>query len=228
MLPIRDPLVVAYVAADVPQPSPWHPRSMPHAQRIELRASLRHSGQVQPILLRATDDSVINGHSVLEECRALGIASVAVIRLDVTEVQAQGLHLALNQIHGAWDRETLPELLRDRRESPEFADGIPGFPDDDIEALFAKIEAENKRDRPETFDVDAATAVAGTTATTQPGDVILLGEHRLVCGDASEDAIVESVLQGSPAEMTVTTSPTTSTTRAAPAAGAGAGSATTT
>ena len=61
----------------------------------------------------------------------------------------------------------------------------PGFADDEIAGLLKSLDAREKRDRPETFDLDAALAQKGATHATL-GDVWQLGSHRLMCGNATD------------------------------------------
>ena len=69
------------------------------------------------------------------------------------------------------------------------------------------MDAEEKRYAPEHFDLDAALAEAEAQPITQPGDLWLLGEHRLLCGDSTNPEDVERLMDGKQASLLATDPP---------------------
>ena len=180
-----------------------NPRTHTQEQVAQLAASIAEFGFVNPVLVGA-DGVIIAGHARVMAARKLGVAEAPVIVLDhLSESQRRALVIADNRLaqNAGWDEEMLRVELEALRED-EFNLDLLGFADDEIEALLADPEesiAGNTED----------DAVPGTpeTAVTVPGDVWLLGDHRLLCGDSTQIDAVEKVLGGGLADMVFTDPP---------------------
>jgi DNA modification methylase len=173
-----------------------------------LTRSLREFGFVQPVLARHDDKVVVGGHQRLVAARRLGWKTVPVIFLDLTDEQAKLLNLALNKIAGEWDEQLLARLLADLHQVPEVDLSLSGFSEEELQRFLKKLEADDKRDRVETFDLAAAFAdAAEKPPVTQPGDLWLLGDHRLLCGDATSEDDVARLFAGKQAVLMATDPP---------------------
>ncbi len=128
---------------------------------------------------------VVGGHQRLVAARRLGLKTVPTIFVDLSAEQAHLLNLALNRISGDWDEQLLTRLLADLQSADGVDLALSGFEDDEIKRLLRRMDAEEKRFAPEHFDLEAALAEAEATRITQPGDLWLLGDHRLLCGDST-------------------------------------------
>ena len=166
-------------------------------QVAQIAASIAEFGWTNPILAGA-DGIVIAGHARLLAARKLRMTEVPVIVLDhLTETQRRALVLADNRlaINAGWDEEMLKVELESLQEDGFDLD-IVGFTDEEIENLLrdpgAPVEGQT--------DEDAAPEEQEKVITV-PGDVWLLGEHRVLCGDATQMADVEKVLGGGLADM---------------------------
>jgi len=166
-------------------------------QVAQVAASIAEFGWTNPILAGA-DGIVIAGHARLLAARKLGMTEVPVIVLDhLTESQRRALVLADNRLalNAGWDEEMLRVEMAALDEGG-FNLEVVGFTDEEIEGLL--------RD-PEEFHAgntdDDAVPETPETAVTVSGDVWILGEHRLLCGDATHLADVEKVLAGGLADM---------------------------
>src|SRR5437879_11847785 len=84
---------------------------------------------------------------------------------------------------------------------------VSGFVTDEINRLLKGLEAEEKRYAPEHFDLEAALAEAEAKPITQPGDLWLLGDHRLLCGDSTSEADVARLMDGKRASLLATDPP---------------------
>jgi DNA modification methylase len=116
--------------------------------------------------------------------------------------------LALNKISGEWDQDLLARLLADLQQAPDVDLSLSGFEPVEITALLKHLESADKRDRVETFDVDAAIAEAAERAPiTQPGDLWHLGDHRLLCGDSTSEEDVARLFAGKQAVLMATDPP---------------------
>jgi DNA modification methylase len=180
-----------------------NPRTHTEEQVAQIAASIAEFGFVNPVLVGA-DGVIIAGHARVMAARKLKMAEAPVIVLDhLSEAQRRALVIADNRLaqNAGWDEEMLRVELEALRQD-EFNLDLLGFEDAEIEALLA----EPQRESPGLTDEDAVPE-AQETAVTVPGDVWVLGDHRLVCGDSTQVATVEIVLAGGLADMTWTDPP---------------------
>ncbi len=186
---------------------PANPRRISDAELEALTRSIKEFGMVDPIIARREDSTVIGGHQRLVAARRLGLTTVPVVFVDVTAEQAHLLNLALNRITGSWDQELLARLLADLDSTPNIDLSLTGFGDDEIAKLLKNLDAREKRDREETFDLDAAWQAAKADTRVQRGDEWRLGDHRVMCGDSTQEADVARVMAGETARLLVTDPP---------------------
>jgi DNA modification methylase len=173
-------------------------------QVAQIAASIAEFGWTNPILA-GSDGIILAGHARLLAARKLGMTEVPVIVLDhLTETQRRALVLADNRLalNAGWDEEMLRVELESLRED-DFHLDVLGFSDDELEDLLAQPEDTSITGL---TDEDAAPE-APEMAVTVPGDVWLLGDHRLLCGDATQMEVVEKVLAGGLADMVWTDPP---------------------
>jgi DNA modification methylase len=173
------------------------------AQVAQIAASIAEFGWTNPVLAGA-DGIIIAGHARLLAARKLGMTEVPVIVLDhLTETQRRALVLADNRLalNAGWDEEMLRVEMESLQEDGFDLD-IVGFTNEEMEALLREPEetAEGQTD-------EDAVPEAPETAITVPGDVWLLGPHRLLCGDSTRLEAVEKVLAGGLADMVWTDPP---------------------
>jgi DNA modification methylase len=172
-------------------------------QVAQIAASIAEFGWTNPILVGA-DGVVIAGHARLLAARKLGISDVPVIVLDhLSDSQRRALVIADNRLalNAGWDEEMLRVELEALRED-EFNLDLLGFGVDEMDALLAEPEAAIAGNTD-----DDAVPETPETAVTVPGDVWLLGDHRLLCGDATQIDAVEKVMAGGLADMVFTDPP---------------------
>jgi DNA modification methylase len=179
-------LGVEDVAIDELRPDPANPRRIGEDELDALERSLRQFGFVQPVLARRVDRTVIGGHQRLTAARRLGYETVPVIWLDLSTDQARVLGLALNKISGSWDEQLLARLLGELQEGAEVDLTLSGFDDDEVRELLRSLETREKRERQESFDLAEALEEARRSPRSKPGDLWQLGDHRLLCGDATK------------------------------------------
>ena len=172
-------------------------RTHTEEQVAQVAASIVEFGWTNPILVGA-DGVIIAGHARLLAARKLGMTEVPVIVLDhLSETQRRALVLADNRLalSAGWDEEMLRVELAALGEDG-FKLDVVGFTDEEIENLLRdpKQVVEGSTD-------EDAVPEAPESAVTVPGDIWLLGEHRLLCGDATQMADVAKVLAGGLADM---------------------------
>ena len=189
------------------RPDPFNPRRISEVEMETLTRSIREFGLVDPIIARREDRTIIGGHQRLVAARRLGLETVPVIFVDLSIEQAKLLNLALNRISGDWDQELLARLLADLSEAPDIDMALSGFAEDEIAKLLKSLDAREKRDRTETFDLDAALEAARADSGVVRGDIWRLGDHRVMCGDSVEGADVSRLMAGQRASMAFTDPP---------------------
>ena len=207
MIAAIEQLEIHHVLIDELRPDPANPRHIPPAELEALSRSVAEFGLVDPIIARKEDQTVIGGHQRLLAVRKLGLKTVPVIFLDISKEKARLLNVALNKISGDFDQELLARLLSDLSETPELDLTLSGFEEKEIKQLLRSLEAREKRDRPETFDLDAALRTAYENPRAQRGDLFQLGDHRVLCGDATSADDVSRLLNGTRAQMAFTDPP---------------------
>jgi len=177
-------------------------KTHPPEQIAKIAASIAEFGFDQPIVVDG-QGLVIKGHGRLAASLQLGLKRVpVVVRTDLTPSQIKASRLADNKTaESPWDEELLRLELGMLREQ-DYDLGLTGFADDEIEALLANPDESVVGDTD-----DDAVPETPETAVTVPGDVWLLGDHRLLCGDATQIEAVEKVLAGGLADMTWTDPP---------------------
>jgi DNA modification methylase len=195
-----DDLAIAWRMLGELIPYARNPRTHTDAQVAQIAASIREFGWTNPILVDGAS-GIIAGHGRVLAARKLGLERVPVIELaHMSEAQKRAYVLADNQLalNAGWDDELLRLELADLSELG-FDLGLIGFAEGELERLLAGSKEG-------LTDDDEAPALP-EQAVTRLGDLWILGEHRLLCGDATVLSDVERVLDGQLADMTFTDPP---------------------
>ena len=200
-------LTIEQVPIDSLHPDPANPRRISEEELDSLERSIRQFGFVQPVLARREDGVVIGGHQRLVAARRLGLTTVPVCFLDLSIEQARLLNLALNKIGGSFDDALLARLLADLQAMPEIDLTLSGFGEDEIADLLRSLETREKRERVESFDLDEALAEATRSQRSKLGDLWVLGDHRLLCGDSTDPEAVARLLDGAEPRLLATDPP---------------------
>lgn len=183
-----------------------NPRTHSPRQIKQIARSIEAFGFNVPVLIDA-QEQVIAGHGRVLACRQLGWADIPTIRLDhLTPEQARAFMVADNRLTetSAWDDQLLAETLRDLSlVELDFDLEAIGFTMGEID-----LRIEGMTDTPVKDDpADAPATVATGPVVTQPGDLWLLGRHRLFCGNALELAAYTQLMEGKRAAMTFSDPP---------------------
>jgi DNA modification methylase len=195
-----DDLAIAWRPLGELIPYARNPRTHTDAQVAQIAASIREFGWTNPVLVDG-ESGIIAGHGRVLAARKLGLERVPVIELGhMSEAQKRAYVLADNQLalNAGWDEALLRLELADLADLG-FDLGLIGFAEGELERLLAGGKEGLTED-------DEAPALP-EQAVTRPGDLWVLGEHRLLCGDATVLADVERVLDGQLADMTFTDPP---------------------
>lgn len=200
-------IVIEQVDVDVLRPDPANPRRISNRELESLTRSLQQFGFVQPVVARHDDGLVIAGHQRLLAARKLGWKQVPVIWLDLSVEQSRLLNLALNRISGDWDTELLARLLADLKPVEDLDLALSGFSEEELAKLLKSLDVREKQERVETFDEEAALAAARAAPVAKRGDLWLLGDHRLLCGDSTNVGDVGRLLGQERAALLATDPP---------------------
>jgi DNA modification methylase len=198
-----DKLHIEYKPIASLKPYIGNPRTHSNGQLQQIAKSITTFGWTNPILIDG-DGGVIAGHGRLEAAKLLRLETVPTIRLsDLSEAQKRAYILADNKLaeNAGWNNELLAIELQFLVDTDlEFDVTVTGFEMGEIDIL---LDADNDDDAvPETVPApDPGPPVS------RPGDLWLLGAHRLYCGDALEAASYEAVLAGAKADLIFTDPP---------------------
>ena len=161
-------------------------------------ACIKEFGFRIPIVAKS-DGTVVDGHLRLKAGRKLGLKEVPVVLADdLTETQIKAFRLVANQSANwaEWDEELLKLELEDL-ENEGFDVDLIGF-DDELSVL-DKDDEEIKED-----DFDTSTIDDNQPIVTKPGDLWILGEHRLLCGDATKTEDIEKLIKSAQVDLVLT------------------------
>ena len=178
-------------------------RTHSEEQVAQIAASIVEFGFTNPILA-GSDGVIVAGHGRLAAAQKLGLDTVPVVVLDhLTPTQRRALIIADNRIdeNAGWDDAMLRIELQSLQEDGFNLD-ITGF---DADAL-AELMAGEETTVDGNTDEDAVPEVS-ETPISRPGDIWVLGEHRLLCGDSTVAESYDRLMQGEPADMVFTDPP---------------------
>lgn len=179
-------------------------RTHSEMQVAQIAASIVEFGFNAPILVDS-NAGIIAGHGRLMAARKLGLPEVPVIVLDhLSETQKRAYIIADNKLTelGGWDAEALSLELKDLQGS-EFDLDLLGFSDREIEALIGETAPE----QPAGDAGEDAVPEAPAEPVTRPGDIWVIGRHRLICGDCRELSTVARLLEGGKSNLVITSPP---------------------
>lgn len=177
-------------------------RTHSDAQVKKLRASLREFGFINPVIIDS-EYNVIAGHGRILAAKEEGIEKVPCVFVDyLTPAQKKAYILADNRMamDAGWDEELLRVEI-ETLQAESFDVGLTGFDEKDIAELFA---GEDDGALDDDFDVDEELQ---KPPVTKSGDVWLLGNHRLICGDSTKAETYEMLMNGKKANLVVTDPP---------------------
>lgn len=169
----------------------------------KLRSSLREFGFINPVIIDG-DYNIIAGHGRVMAAKEEKIAEVPCVFADhLTPAQKKAYIIADNRMaqDAGWDEELLRVEI-EALQAEAFDIGLTGFEEQEIADLFASDDESEVED--DDFDLSDALEKA---AFVQRGDVWQVGRHRLMCGDATSEEDVATLMDGKKANLVVTDPP---------------------
>lgn len=171
-------------------------------QIAQIAASITEFGFTNPVLIDGKK-GIIAGHGRLMAAKKLGIKKVPVVILDhLSEMQKKAYIIADNKLaeNASWNEEILASELTDLKEN-DFDLDLIGFEDQELEKIFSSIYDEDENQ--EIKEIPEAEE----NPISQSGDIWLLGNHKLICGDSCDQKTYQALLGNELADMLFTDPP---------------------
>lgn len=184
---------------------PYAGNARKHSNRQinQLVASLREFGFVNPVLVDASN-TIIAGHGRVAAAKKMGLKQVPTLRVDhLSEAQKKAYIIADNRLAelAGWDNELLRIELNELI-SLDFNVELSGFLTGEADIIIDGSENKKKTD-----PADALPEIPDGPAVSMVGDIWLLGEHRVLCGDATKPLSYAQLMDGKFAQMVFTDPP---------------------
>lgn len=193
-----------YFLEDITKLIPYARNARTHddKQIAQIAASIKEFGFLSPIIVSG-DNTILCGHGRFYAAQKLGLSKVPCIKEEyLTETQKRAYIIADNKLslNAGWDNEMLAVELSELQ-GADFDVSLTGFDEAEIAELFADDNDDVKDDD---FDVEGELE---KPPVTKSGDLWLLGNHRLICGDSTKEDTYTQLMDGKKANLVVTDPP---------------------
>lgn len=179
----RSKLTITYNPIAALKANPRNARIHSKPQIRQIAESIRLFGFNNPVLIDK-HNRIVAGHGRVAAAKLLGLTEVPTICLeDLTEDQIRAYMLADNKLveNGGWDKSILAiELQHLLNIETEFDISVTGFEVAEIDLLLSAEATTPDTD-------DAFETEKNLAPVTQPGDIWILGKHKILCGSATEE-----------------------------------------
>lgn len=191
----------------------YNPRIMSKTAKSKLKASLEKFGLVQDIVWNKQTGNIVGGHQRYKILRSLGVEKVRVVVVDLNPSEEKQLNLVMNDpgSQGEFDEAKLEALSFEfEGDIDELDFGNLGLPD-----LFAGFNVElpnfspeiDREEKDEQEDEAEGPVEMPAVPLTKKGELWLLGDHRVLCGDSTNLDDVNRLMDGKSADMCFTSPP---------------------
>lgn len=180
-----------------------NPRRHPEKQLVKLTASIAEFGFTIPVLVDA-DYMIIAGEARVEAAKRVGMQNIPVlVAADWSAAQVRAYRLVDNRLaeHATWDNELLATEFAAIIEIGEVSLDLLGWEIGEIDVILEAQDENLAEDPADTVEALPAVPVA------RPGDLWLLGKHRLICGSCLDDQVWRILMDGKSAAMAFTDPP---------------------
>jgi DNA modification methylase len=195
----NDKFKIEYVNIEDLIPADYNPRKWSDKDLSDLMESMKRFGIVVPGTINRAPNRkniIIGSHMRVEGAKKLGITEFPVVYVNIPDIKKEKeLNLRLNRNTGSFDFDLLAEY-----DEPLLVD--VGFESEELDDIF-KIQSE-----PEQFDINRELEkLKISKIEVKPGDIYVLGENRLMCGDSTKEEDVLKLMDGKKADMCFTDEP---------------------
>ncbi len=185
------------------RPAPYNPREISEQAYGGLRHSLEKFGYVDLLIVNKRNMRIISGHQRYKVLQSDGVETVSAIMVDLDEIQEQAMNITLNnnEIAGQWTAALIPLLERLRKEA---SDDYLNLRLKSLRQSVGDMGVENMgngKTLPDDIPEPPEKPV------TKKGDLWILGEHRLLCGDSTKDEDAARLMAGHKASLFATDPP---------------------
>lgn len=207
-------MIIKKIPVSKINPAPYNPRKdlKPGDEEYEkLKRSIEEFGYIESIVWNERTGYLVGGHQRFKILVDQGYTEVDVSVVNLDDKKEKELNIALNKISGEWNHEKLAELLNELKEANEDLT-LTGFDEGEAEELINEFKLE---ETPKTiedieednFDIEKAVEEVKKNPIAKPGDIWILGKHRLMCGDSTSEEDVNKLMNGKKANMIFTDPP---------------------
>src|SRR5215208_5981845 len=199
-------LQIIYRPIDTLKLDPRNPRQHSRKQIEQMVLSIKTFGFLVPAVVDA-DGNVVTGHARILACRELGCSEIPTVLFDsLSEAKRRAYMLADNRLseHSSWNERLLAEQLKDLALTElDFSIEVIGWEMAEIDLKISSLDEQPAAEDPN----DEVPELATTPSVSRPGDLWLLGEHRVLCGSSLEVADLEKLVGDERAAMVFTDPP---------------------
>jgi len=183
------------------KPAPYNPREISDEALAGLRQSLERFGMVDLLVVNKRNMRIISGHQRYKILQEAGVEKVTVIMVDVDEIAEMAMNVTLNsqEIAGQWTAALIPLLEKLRIEN---GDAYIALRLQELRDQVREFEQENiGKTLPDDLPEPPKDLI------TKLGDLWILGDHRLLCGDSTKEEDVTRLMDGQQADLLATDPP---------------------
>lgn len=181
-----------------------HPNNVRQGDIGAISQSLEQHGQYRPIVVQRSTGFILAGNHTYKAAISLKWKQIAATYVDCDDEQALRILLIDNRANdlASYDDSALVEMLKGLMDTELKLEGT-GFDPDDLDQLLKDLDMESGN----AIDGDPDAVPDDAPSKTVPGDVWLLGNHRLMCGDSTNPTDIERLMSGRNAGMLFTDPP---------------------
>ncbi len=179
--------------------APYNPRKIAAHDLKALGRSMKSFGVVEPVVVNRRTGRIVGGHQRVRAAEAEGIDALPVVTVNLDETAERQLNLALNRISGDWNEDALARVLAELQAGGADME-LTGFKPGEIEKYMASLRGPFAPEDDEAPDLPKK-------ATTKPGDLWELGDHRVLSADSTDIASVARLLHGCKPAVLITDPP---------------------
>lgn len=195
---LKNTLKIEHITISSLKEADYNPRKMTEKQESDLTESIKRFGLIDPLLVNNYKDReniVIGGHQRLKIAKKLKFTEVPVVYVSLPPDKEKELNLRLNKNLGEWDYDLLKEFDTDLLLDI-------GFDEVDL----SNIWDENLETEDDNFNIEKELEKAKTT-DIKTGDLFLIGNHKLICGDSTDPEVIKRLMEEEKADMIYTDPP---------------------